>query len=155
MKLIRKIYWMIMNFLLILNFKLREASCIIYRNVTMINGDVINGQQLVELMNQYNSVILKDENGTGIIMTHGFNDGSMKMDIPLTVNELGMRGMWFLISCYNGLRQDYHDHNVSIIREPLTRTDDAIAFTIIDGDLWLSVEPELVKLNKIASSIKF
>ena len=144
-----------MNFLLILNFKLRESSSYVYKNVTGFDGYKISGSQLVQLMNQFGAVLLKDENGQGIIMSHGNPDGSMKIDLSNMVSQLGMTGNWILVSCYNEMRQDYNNIGVSIIREPHTISVDAIAFTIIDNDLWVSIDPELVKLSKIVGRIDF
>lgn len=84
-----------------------------FHNVKFFNGKEITVKDYISLVSSCRTILLRSDEGL-IVFNHGNPDGSMinNENKSFTVNsryfsELVPDGEWFLISCYNGMRQDY------------------------------------------------
>ena len=151
LKMLAKLYWAFMNALLVFSFKVNEKGGLVKKyKVTYFNGDKVSMLDLVSNMDTFNSVLLKDANDNGIVMTHGNPDGTMKTNIFELYSNVGLRGTWTLVACYNATRGDFKGSDFRLIREPNTISNDIIAFSVIGGELYISTEPSLVRATKMA-----
>ena len=100
------------------------------------------------------AIILESREGL-LINAHGCADGlvCLSNNMRVTVKELASMlpaGKFYLLSCYNGTRQDYSDERVSITRVSNTRKRYvSIAGTFFTSNLYVDCCWEFQQLNKL------
>ena len=90
-----------------------KGKGVAFHNIKFFNGNKITVKDYLQLSAACRTILLRSDEGL-IVFNHGNEDGTMVNDQnpSFTVDsryfsELVPDGEWYLISCYNGMRQDY------------------------------------------------
>jgi len=91
----------------------RKGKGVVFHNIRFLNGDKITMSDLMVLAGANKTIIMNSDEGR-VIFNHGNPDGTLvNCENPsFTVSsryfsELVPNGEYWLIACYNGMRQDY------------------------------------------------